>query len=739
MFNRFLLIVVIIFLMTGCDTGIEAPKKVTININSNEINSVVKSTIDYINTNVKIDTATQTITIKDDQSDKNITISKRAKYQKNHAKSLKDRILELARSDIESRKSSLEEDDELESQDDEVEDKKVDDVLNQTDDIDDIAQILIQNQDVRSAKMAQESHLVSNLVKKITAWSVKSGEWSDPKTWKNGVVPGDGARVLIGKDHQVVVSKEINTHYRTIKVEGELAFNPHKNTKIYVDTMVTTRGSILRIGEPQHPIDEDKRAQIIISDYNAKGISTDPKSIDYDPLKIGQGLLSSGLFVAHGSNKTPYITIQDRGVKKRTKEIRVDEVPKGWKVGDSIVILGTSENGTQSEERKIVSIDDDTIKIDRALEFDHLTPETTLQDSRIKVHIANLTRNVIIKSDPALLNNGDEKNSKSDLEHRGHILFLHNNNVNLSYVQFENLGRTDKKAPLDETIFESDDKDAKAKYIGKNPSDRYSLNFHRAGVGSQVGNINGCVVLDSPSWGYVNHSSNVRMVKNIAYHIYGASFVTEAGDENGLFLANMAIETKGSGRSSIKEWAKRFKIADGGSQGNGFWILGSHVDFIDNIVNGSSNSAFAFIQSTTDDVTGVIYSEDESEHDYSTVAVKSFIGNIAYGNSGGVLGFLNIAGSKTTEKISNLLAWGNASMSSGELISCWKLENIIMENITLIGDLDNPKYIGIKVQTKNQKAILKNIKTEGFEININMPDGRKNMVENQYQNDKINI
>jgi hypothetical protein len=754
MFKGIVLALIGALLISGCDGGLDSPKKVTININSDALNSAIDGATKALveaqnqNANIKKD---QNSTISSKPEEKRVKKQKekdfikpteleQKKKKKKKQKSLKDKILELAKQDSVQNEDEEEYDNQVETKKDNNKKENDDELFTQID-TDEDTQTQIQNQDKRMARMIQENYLVSKLVSKITAESVDSGAWSDPKTWKGGVVPGDGARVLIHKNHRVVINKEINTHYRTIKVEGELAFNPHKNTRLYVDTMVTAPGSILRIGEPRHPIDEDKKAEIIISDYNEEGmITNNTKSPDYDPLRIGQGILTSGLFLAHGSYKTPYVTIQDRGVRKGSKIIRVDEEPEGWRVGDSVVILGTSPSGTQSEVRKIVSIDSDVIRLDKALNYDHLTPETTISDANMKVHIANLTRNIIIKTDPDVLAGKGDKNDPNNVEHRGHVLFMHNNNVNINYILFKDLGRTNKKYPLDETKFESDEKDAKAIKIGTNQAARYPVHFHRAGLDGKIGRVNGCVVYNSPGWGYVNHSSNVRMVENIAYHVYGASFITEAGDENGLFKGNMAIETRGFGKSSVKGWAKRFKVDDGGFQGNGFWILGPYVDFVDNIVNGSSNSAFAFVHTTIDDVTGVIYSDDESEHSYNSVALKSFVGNVAYGNSGGVFGILNGTRSKTTEYISNLLAWNNAPMSNGELIAWWYPDNVTMENITLIGDIYNPKYIGIGTQAKLRKTVLKNLKIEGLEVGLRIPEYiGPNLVENAYLNNKINM
>jgi hypothetical protein len=600
----------------------------------------------------------------------------------------------------------------------------------------------IQNYDTRMARMVQEYKLVLNMVKDVTHESVDSGAWDSPSTWKDGNVPTDGARVLIHSNHRIVINKELDTRIRTIKVEGELAFNPHKDTKLYVDTMVTLPGSILRIGEPTTPIDSDKTAQIVISDYNEEGMITrDASSPDYDPLRIGQGILTNGLFLAHGAEKTPYVALEGEGAKQGLKEINLEEAPEGWQAGDIVVVNGISKSGRENEIKTIVSISDTTIVLDSALQYDHIAPDTTLTDVDLKIHVANLSRNIIIKTDPDVLVGKGDKNNPNNVEHRGHVLFMHNNNVNINDIEFLDLGRTNKKFKEDETKFTSTDANARVVKIGTNQAARYPVHFHRAGLDGKIGRVNECVIYNSPGWGYVNHSSNVIMKNNVAYGVYGAAFVTEAGDENGVFKANMAIATHGLGKSDLKGWGKRSKLGDFGFHGNGFWILGRNVDFVDNIVVGSSNSAFALSHALIDDVTGVIDSETKTEKSPKYVALKSFVGNIAYGNNGGVLGIMGGTRSKSVEVISNLLAYSNGSLTKhDEWIGWWYPDNIVMRDITLIGDINNPMHTGIGTSTKLRVTTLENIRIEGFEVGLRVPQYvGPNVIEDAYLNNLVNM
>jgi hypothetical protein len=602
----------------------------------------------------------------------------------------------------------------------------------------------VQNENIRMARMIQEKALTFNLVSVMTNETVNSGAWNDANTWKNGQIPQDGARVVIHSNHRVVINSQIDTPLRTVLVEGELAFNPHKNTRLIADTIITANNSILRIGEPREPIDGDKKAEIIISDYNSEGMITDnPDSPDYDPLRIGQGLLVNGEFLAHGEEKTPYVTIANRGVGAGEITIEFDEEVENWHVGDKVVILGVSDNGTEAEERTITAINGDSITIDRPLEYNHIVPDTTIPDLDLKVHVANLSRNIIIKTDPTKIAQYPDKNDMRNIEHRGHVLFMHTNNVNISDIEFDDLGRTNKKYVLNETTFTSEAPDATATHIGTNQAARYPVHFHRAGFNEKLGRVTECVINQSPGWGYVNHSSNAVMEYNIAYGVYGSSFITEAGDEHGVFKGNMAIATRGVGRSDVRDWKSREKDDDWGFQGNGFWMLGFYVDVVDNIVNGSSNFAYALTKKAIDSVTGVI-EDDNKEVKHYNVMIKTFVGNIAYGNSGGVIGILSGTRKRGNnldpELFQNTLAYANAPANNGELFSWWYPYNITMKNTTIVGDIHNPKYTGIGSQTKLRKTQLINTRVEGLRVGIVLPIYTgKNIIRDGYFNNLVNM
>jgi hypothetical protein len=252
-------------------------------------------------------------------------------------------------------------------------------------------------------------------------------------------------------------------------------------------------------------------------------------------------------------------------------------IPIGWKVGDTIVVAGTTEGAAQNEARVIEAMIGNMVVLDRALAFSHLPPTSDLE-----VHVAHLTRNAVIESEGATA------------ARRGHVMFMHDRDVNVSNAGFYRLGRTDKSVLINDSIVDTNWK-LKAG-SGTNNRARYPVHFHRNGL-TKDGNpsiIRGSVVLDSPGWGFVNHSSYVDMINNVAFDVRGSAFATEVGDEIGGFYGNLAIGSTGSNEEIN---ARDFLYQDFGHEGNGFWFQGAGVAVIGNISAGHQSFAFAFYTS----------------------------------------------------------------------------------------------------------------------------------------------
>ncbi|MEM1164487.1 MAG: hypothetical protein AAGJ28_26460, partial [Pseudomonadota bacterium] len=262
------------------------------------------------------------------------------------------------------------------------------------------------------------------------------------------------------------------------------------------------------------------------------------------------------------------------------------------------VIAGTDPSDPASDEtvtiREITTGPSGvTIAFSTPLVRDHLAPRADLD-----VHIANMTRNVTFTSE----NEG--------ALNRGHVMFMHTNDVDARYVSFQGLGRTDKTLGLNDWRLTSNPEesilptDAIIEDLGgTNVRGRYSVHFHRGGDEGQAGLVQGAVVRDDPGWAYVNHSSNVDFIGNISHNIVGAAYNTEAGDEVGSFVGNIAIRTVSpTARLNPPDITfdpdqapgQRVTTQDYGWQGDGFWFHGANVTVEDNVVSGATGRAYIY-------------------------------------------------------------------------------------------------------------------------------------------------
>lgn len=451
-----------------------------------------------------------------------------------------------------------------------------------------------------------EMEAIHNLVQisDVTHTSVQSGNWSNPDTWVGGEVPITGARVHIAMGHVVNVDDIIAEELATIRVDGTLRFQADVDTQLSVDTIIgigdhmTGHGSLIEMGTRANPIAPNVSARIIITDHNGGLDSTNKFSPDYDFHRIGQGLITHGRFVAHGAVKTGTATAAVDPMAGDTTLV-LDEVPVGWKVGDHIVIAGTRPGNSVNthEERTIASIDlsSGIVTLDTALTINHDTPEHNKVGLVLKVHIINTTRNVSIET---AAGNWETTGVDEDSEFiyqrgrvdlfdlRGHVMFMHSNNVDAQYVGYYGLGRTNKSFDLSDTHY-----DTNGNVIGNtglNTRARYSMHFHVGGTLGDPAIIHGSSVVSTPGWGFVNHSSFVHMTDNVAFDALGASFATEAGNEAGSFIGNTSIF---SAPDTFKGGGNQDNAHFGGG-GFGFWFTGAAVTIEDNVASGYRNGAF---------------------------------------------------------------------------------------------------------------------------------------------------
>ncbi|MEM7797689.1 MAG: G8 domain-containing protein [Chloroflexota bacterium] len=414
--------------------------------------------------------------------------------------------------------------------------------------------------------------------------AISSGSWSTASTWENGSVPTENAVVSIPVGVEVTVDTQLSPRLLQVAVDGTLRFAPDVNTELWVDTLTSSQSGRIEIGTAANPIEANVKARVVFVDNGAVNRAN-------DPTQVGRGAVLAGPTVVHGAPKTHRITVGTFPQAGDT-QLTLSSAPSGWRIGDQLIITG-AQGKTSDEVRRITALNAATVTLNEPLALDHIPPKADLN-----LWVANGTRNVIFESESL------------ETQHRGHIMFMHTLDVDIQNARFYGLGRTDKTIPLDDFEYEFDESAANE---GPSPINfsvipgpannirgRYAIHFHRGGTapGTIPALIKGSVVEDSPGWAFVNHSSNVDMIDNVSYNVQGAGFYTEAGDEVGSMVGNIAIRTVNSSFVLDDEGAidpdLGLERGDFGNDGDGFWLSGTRVSVIDNVAAGASAHGIIF-------------------------------------------------------------------------------------------------------------------------------------------------
>lgn len=576
-------------------------------------------------------------------------------------------------------------------------------------------------------RMMTEMESMLDLVRygDVTHTPVQSGRWFDAATWGgNDNMPGDGARVLIPAGQSVTVNGIVDAELMTVRVDGTLRFAHWKNSELRVDTMVVGMNGRLQMGTEAKPIRSHVTARLVIDDANGGFETTDANSPDYDPFKLGNGLVSHGEVSIYGAAKTSSAMLSVEP-SAGDSSLTFETLPADWRVGDSLAIAGTSSDADGDEVRQITALDAiaGTVTLDAALAKDHHTPATTA--GPLPVHVINTTRNAVIETAAAhrsatgtvTVPTGDTAANRTGdvFENRGHVMFMHSNNVNINDAGFYHLGRTSKLIPVHDTTA---DMQGNITQIGLNPRARYAVHFHRAGTETTPARVVSSAVVDTPGWGFVNHSSHADFLDSVAYDAVGAGFVTEAGDEAGSFVGNVSLRNHGSG----VPMGRRDSVDDFGHGGHGFWFQGTGITVTDNVASGSSDTGIVMWPIGIDGLGDTVRS----------IKVKSFTDNTIYGSD---VGFLVGQHEGVNSEFIDTTIFG---VRNG--LEFFYPENLIYRGTTIIGDLENPQGTGIKMHHRAGPFEFHDTFIEGFERGFETPrDNLGNVVDGAYLNNVENF
>lgn len=576
------------------------------------------------------------------------------------------------------------------------------------------------------------------------------GVWSDSTTWLNGVVPGSGDEVIIVSGATVTFDAEQTESLDWVRVNGTLNWSTTIDTRMLVDTLVVDESGTLQIGSSTERIASDVTARIVIADAG-RGIDT-----NVDPLQLSRGVVSYGTVQFYGEEVTPYLTL-DEPLNEGSTELEFDAVPTNWRVGHKLVLAGDSADpeNPNDEELEITEIVGNTVIVDsnpnvagnQGLQHEHELPA----GHGLKIYVANMSRNIEISSENAAVNR------------RGHVMFMHNQNVTVENVGFIDLGRTDKSKQLDDFRQVEDENGQLQINPGTNQRGRYAVHFHRAGnlthgntheesmheagmheagmghdmmdgmdsmpSSPQPGQVSGSVVWGSPGLGYVNHESYANFTDNIAYNVVGSSFFTEFGNEIGSFERNLSIRNVGSGDGKRTDFDK-------GHQGHGFWLEGPGVELVDNVSTGATRAAYMIftisaagvsfdVQNIADDTARELLGGDSVQSvRVRTVPLARVTGNTAIGSRVGLETWHHLNKPSLVEStIDDFTAW---NVRTG--VDFNYSGNIVLNNALLIGDIEAPSGTAFTHNAHTNHFTIDNLFAEGWEYGVKVPTHGKTII-----------
>lgn len=613
--------------------------------------------------------------------------------------------------------------------------------------------------------------------------AVKDGNWSDMGIWQNVQtgemeVPGAEARVFIPKSVSVTYDMNSDVPLFTVRVDGKLSFDTEHDTTMVVDTLFCAPSSVLNIGTEDHPVHADVTTQIVIRSDG------DPVTVrDWDMGQLSKGIVTHGQVRIYGEDKTDFITLQ-QDAQAGDDRLVLSGSPQGWSVGDMLVLGGTSydANGSDADNTRfhdevleITKIEGNVVHFrnhtnaavdgQNVLAFDHTRPQgTTFDSSELNLYVSNLSRNIVVRG---------EGGSDTPTEDRGHVMFMHNPDVQVHNAAFIDLGRTDKEELINGVSGLQPDGSVSD---GSNVRGRYPVHFHRTGaedISGTPAEAEGNVVWGSPGWGLVHHQSYLVAENNVVFDVVGAGISAEAGDEIGVWRNNIVIKTTGDSDPLMDlSNSDRAALGDFGFNGEAYWVQGGmQVEFHDNIAISSmvgvnlfagtdggkreaSSIAVKNLNIRLDDGTIVetdIYKAfknagyaDDDRIDVSNLPVKAFDGFEAYNVDQGVITWNMQRNDDGVAEFS--MPAQDQAHSEWSILNDITLWNVFgsgvfleyttqteLQNILIIGNPENPvdflsgingdgRGVGVDMNKSTQNLIFENIRIEGFDRGMHIPE-----------------
>jgi hypothetical protein len=361
-----------------------------------------------------------------------------------------------------------------------------------------------------------------------------------------------------------------DSSWDAIEVAGTLRVSRAHDTTCRFIHLTILPGGTLDMGTVDDPI--LTRVEFIVRDV--------PIDTTKDPYQWGNGLINFGHQSRVGRTLEHTWTELTEDVEAGATTLRL-QVPEGWQVGDALLlpdsrqVLPDNRNRPsrapirREPELRIAALTADSITLSGPVTFEHLSILEPDGAVVLRPRVANLSRNIVIRSE-----NPDGV--------RGHTVNTAGATWDIRYNQLIGLGRT-RADNLDSTT--ADPESGRIVHVGTNQIARYASHDHHVhshgAHGPHASHIfigNTLEGRGTAKWAHVVHGTHdTHVEENIALDFVGAGFVTEDGYEvRNVFRRNVAAYMTGNGISAINNVDARRKRNSPGGEGAGFWFRGLH-------------------------------------------------------------------------------------------------------------------------------------------------------------------
>ncbi len=427
--------------------------------------------------------------------------------------------------------------------------------------------------------------------------AVNGGLWSDPATWSDREVPGEGDAVTIGEDIEVVLDVS-PPPLHGIRLNGKLSFADDRDLELTTE-WILVRGE-LEIGTEASP--HTRNATITLTNNVP----------DENLEEMGDRgiMMMGGTLNLHGDRENAWTKLAETAEAGSTRIDVLDA--SGWRIGDEIVLASTDFNPRQAETRHISAISGNTLTLDQPLEYMHFGEITFGVDERGEVGL--LTRNIKVQA------SADAEDSYLG----GHIMAMDGSTMNVAGIELTRMGQHMELA-------------------------RYPIHWHINGdvQGQYVKNsaihdtYNRCVT--------IHGTDNLLVENNVTYNTVGHCFFMEDAVETGnMVVKNLGIQTKCHPTLPCQPTGLSLPIQNEDGQkaehillpsdntAATFWITNPDNIYRDNVAAGSDSTGF-WMAFPTNGIGAFLDTERGANTWPGRSRLREFSGNVAHSNFDGLM------------------------------------------------------------------------------------------------------